>query len=58
MIGPEGQRQFSHSHRFPTVPPKGSLTLQKVLPKGVTYLSQSKMAAYYENADCVFGALL
>jgi iron(III) transport system substrate-binding protein len=51
MIGPEGQRQFSHSHRFPTIPPAGALTFTKALPKGVTFMPQHKMAPYYANAD-------
>lgn len=51
MIGPEGQRQFSHSNRFPTVPPAGALTFLKALPKGATLMSQQKMLPYYQNAD-------
>jgi ABC-type Fe3+ transport system substrate-binding protein len=50
MIGPEGQRQFSHSNRFPTVPPAGALTFLKALPKGATLMQQSKMEPYYQNA--------
>jgi iron(III) transport system substrate-binding protein len=51
MIGPEGQRQFSHSNRFPTVPPRGALTFLKALPKGATLMQQHKMLPYYQNAD-------
>lgn len=56
MIGPEGQRQFSHSHRFPTVPPKGALTFLAALPKGVELFPQHKMLPYYKEADA-FAAL-
>jgi iron(III) transport system substrate-binding protein len=56
MIGAEGQRQFSHSNRFPTVPPAGALTFLKALPKNATLMSQAKMLPYYTNADS-FSAL-
>jgi ABC-type Fe3+ transport system substrate-binding protein len=55
MIGPEGQRQFSHSKRFPTVPPAGALTFLKALPKGATLMPNSKMLPYYQNATAVTG---
>jgi iron(III) transport system substrate-binding protein len=51
MIGAEGQRQFSHSNRFPTVPPAGALTFTKALPKGVTFMSEKAMQPYYQSAD-------
>jgi iron(III) transport system substrate-binding protein len=51
MLSPKGQRQFSHSKRFPTIPPAGSLSIEKIVPKRVTYLPQSKMLPYYANAD-------
>jgi iron(III) transport system substrate-binding protein len=51
LLSPKGQRQFSHSKRFPTIPPAGSLSVEKVLPARAKYLPQSKMAPYYANAD-------
>jgi iron(III) transport system substrate-binding protein len=55
MIGPEGQRQFSHSKRFPTVPPAGALTFLKALPNGTTLMPNYKMLPYYQNATAVTG---
>jgi iron(III) transport system substrate-binding protein len=57
MLSPKGQRQFSRTKRFPTIPPQGSLSIKKIVPARVNYLPQSKMLPYYANADGVTGII-
>jgi ABC-type Fe3+ transport system substrate-binding protein len=53
FLSPEGQRQISHSGRFSVNPPKGSLTISKVVPSGTTFMSPNLLKPYFAGASAV-----
>jgi iron(III) transport system substrate-binding protein len=57
LLSSEGQRQFSLTKRFPTIPPPGSLSLAKYLPKGAKQLPISELNPYFNNSGA-FDALV